>query len=179
MKIYTKTGDAGETGLIGGVRIAKTSARIAAIGDIDELNALIGLVRVASTDSHLDSTLGQIQNWLFEAGAEIASPGDQRFESLTHEASAVLEGSIDAMNDGLPELRNFILPGGSELAARFHLARSVCRRAERTVLELDSVEPVRGEIRILLNRLADWLFVAARVANKLNQIQDVNWSRGT
>lgn len=179
MKIYTKTGDAGETGLIGGLRVSKTSSRIAAIGDIDELNAAVGFLRVIARDSQLDSTLGQVQNWLFEAGAEVASPGESRFETLGPDVAQALEISIDQMNENLPELHNFILPGGSELAARCHLARSVCRRAERTVLELNSVEPVRGEIRVLLNRLADWLFVAARVANKLNHVQDVSWKRGT
>lgn len=179
MKIYTKTGDAGETGLIGGRRVAKISPRIAAIGDIDELNAAIGFIRVEAGQTYLDATLEQIQNWLFEAGAEVASPGEERFETIATQAAEALENSIDQMNEDLPELRNFILPGGSELAARFHLARSVCRRAERTVLELNSVEPVRGEIRVLLNRLADWLFVAARIANKLKNVQDVSWKRGT
>lgn len=179
MKIYTKTGDAGETGLIGGKRVSKTSHRIAAIGDVDELNACIGLARTISKFNVLDLTLEMIQNWLFEAGAELASPGEIRFETLSMTSISDLESSIDEMNSDLPDLRNFILPGGSELSARLHVARSVCRRAERTVLELNSVDSVREEIRILLNRLADWLFVAARYSNKLNHVQDINWTRGT
>lgn len=178
MKIYTKTGDAGETGLIGGRRVSKTSPRIAAIGDIDELNAMVGLARIESRLFEIDETLSGVQNWLFEAGAEIASPGEERFETISMELVDLLEHSIDEMNAELPDLTNFILPGGSELAARLHVARSVCRRAERTVLELHSVEPVREEVRILLNRLADWLFVATRIANKVNSVQDVSWKRG-
>lgn len=178
MKIYTKTGDAGETGLIGGLRVAKTTPRISAIGDIDELNAVIGLARIESRSFVIDEVLARIQNWLFEAGAEVASPGEERFETISLEFVGQLERSMDDMNADLPDLTNFILPGGSELAARLHVARSVCRRAERTVLELNSVEPVREEVRILLNRLADWLFVAARLANKLNSVQDVSWKRG-
>jgi cob(I)alamin adenosyltransferase len=178
VKIYTKTGDAGKTGLIGGLRVPKNSPRIAAIGDIDELNASVGLARCASVGSSLDSTLESIQNWLFEAGAEIASPGEERFETIESGAIHRLETSIDEMTDELPELKNFILPGGTELAARLHVARSACRRAERTLLELGSVEHVREEIRVLFNRLADWLFVAARTANHLSNVQDVNWKRG-
>lgn len=178
MKIYTKTGDAGETGLIGGRRVSKASPRIAAIGDIDELNAVVGLARVEAKSTEIDSMLAKLQCWLFESGAEVASPGERRFETISLEFVGQLESSMDVMNSGLPDLTNFILPGGSELAARLHIARSVCRRAERTVLELHSVEPVREEVRILLNRLADWLFVAARIANKLNSVQDVSWKRG-
>lgn len=178
MKIYTKTGDAGETGLIGGVRVSKASPRIAAIGDIDELNAVVGLARVECKSSAIDDVLAKIQNWLFEAGAEVASPGEERFETISLEFVELLERSMDDMNAELPDLTNFVLPGGSELSARLHVTRSVCRRAERTVLALHSVEPVREEVRILLNRLADWFFVAARIANKLCSVQDVSWKRG-
>lgn len=178
MKIYTKTGDAGETGLIGGIRVPKASPRISAIGDLDELNAAVGFARVVAKFQEIDEVLSNVQNWLFEAGAEIASPGEARFETVRFEFIELLEKSMDDLNTNLPELTNFILPGGSELSARLHVARAVCRRAERTVLELNSVEPVRKEVRILLNRLADWLFVAARIANKLNSVQDVSWKRG-
>lgn len=178
MKIYTRTGDQGETGLIGGLRVAKTSPRINAIGDVDELNAAIGYAMVSAQHDELSHLLFKIQNWLFEIGAEIASPGEERFETIESEATCQLEGSIDLLNESLPMLTNFILPGGSELAARLHLARAVCRRAERTVLEVNQEEPVREELRIFLNRLADWLFVAARTANRLSDVQDVNWKRG-
>ena len=179
MKIYTRTGDAGQTGLIGGLRVDKNSPRIAAIGDIDELNAAVGLARRQANGIALDSTLEMIQNWLFEAGAEVASPGQERFETIESEAIRHLESSMDAQTEALPALQNFILPGGSELGARLHLARAICRRAERTVLELNTVEPVREELRVLMNRLADWLFVAARTANALSHVQDVNWKRGS
>lgn len=177
MKIYTKTGDDGQTGLIGGVRVSKTNLRICAIGDVDELNAILGLARVDLEQSELAIVLEQVQEWLFEIGAELASPGDKRFATLGGEAALALESSIDKMVGELPELRNFILPGGSELGARIHLARSVCRRAERTVLFLHNESPVRDEVRVFLNRLADWLFVAARTANSLRNVQDVCWSR--
>ncbi|MCC7229967.1 MAG: cob(I)yrinic acid a,c-diamide adenosyltransferase [Fimbriimonadaceae bacterium] len=178
MKIYTRTGDQGETGLIGGLRVAKTSPRINAIGDVDELNAIIGHARVSAQNDELGPLLFNIQNWLFEIGAEIASPGEARFETIESEAAIHLERSIDQMNDSLPVLTNFILPGGAELASRLHMARAVCRRAERTVLELNQEEPVREQLRIFLNRLADWLFVAARTANRLSDVQDVTWKRG-
>jgi len=179
LKIYTRTGDAGMTGLIGGLRIPKNSLRIAAIGDVDELNACIGLARMHAKNHDLDATLENIQNWLFEVGAEVASPREERFETIGSEAVSRLEDSMDTMTEQLPELKNFILPGGSELSARLHLARSVCRRAERTVLELHNVELVREELRVLLNRLADWLFVAARTANLISNVQDVSWKRGS
>ena len=156
LKIYTKTGDAGQTGLIGGVRVSKTDLRICAIGDVDELNALLGWARVDLELPELSTVLEQVQGWLFEIGAELASPGDERFATLGSEASMTLENSIDKLVGELPELRNFILPGGSEFGARIHLARSVCRRAERTVLFLHNESSVRDEVRVFLNRLADW-----------------------
>ena len=177
MKIYTKTGDAGSTGLIGGQRVPKNSLRISAIGDVDELNAAIGWARCLGV-AELDEHLGAIQNTLFEVGAELASPGEDRFETVSDEAAKILESSIDAMTASLPELRNFILPGGSEEAARLHLARSICRRCERTLLELHQNDAVRETVRIYVNRLSDWLFVAARTANRLKNVQDVDWRRG-
>lgn len=178
MKIYTGTGDDGTTGLVGGKRIAKSDLRMQAIGDIDELNAAIGLCRVATADIDLAAELGRIQNWLFDIGGELASPEEGRLavRRLDSGPSEVLEQSIDRMTDELPPLRNFILPGGSEGAARLHLARTICRRAERRVLELCEKASTRDVILVFLNRLSDWLFIAARSANRSAGVEDVAWN---
>lgn len=177
MKLYTKTGDDGTTGLYGGSRTAKTSSRIQAIGDLDELNASIGVVRLHSQGDPLDPLLSKIQCWLFDIGAELATPPGGKFvvATLTVAHAERLEQSIDEQSERLPPLKAFILPGGSELSAYLHLSRSVCRRAERTVLGLNDQEPVRLEIRLFLNRLSDWLFVAARTANSLRHVNDIEW----
>lgn len=177
MKIYTKTGDHGETGLVGGSRIAKTSARIEAIGDVDELNAAIGVARTYSEHHELDPTLAWIQNALFDLGAELASPPGGRisFAPLPEDAAQRLEHSIDLQTAELPALRNFILPGGAPLGAHLHFARCVCRRAERAVLNLHEHEPLRAELLAFLNRLSDWLFVSARTVNRIAGIEDVLW----
>lgn len=177
MKIYTKTGDRGETGLVGNARIKKTSLRIQAIGDVDELNAAIGLARTQSEGLGLDEQLAWIQSALFDLGAELASlPGSKIAYAILPEGAAVLlEKSIDAQTAKLEPLKNFILPGGSKLAAHLHLARCVCRRSERSVLQLHESEPVRSDVLVFLNRLSDWLFVAARTANRQSGIEDVAW----
>lgn len=173
MKIYTKTGDDGTTGLVGGSRIGKDSPLIQAIGDVDELNALIGIARTHGAGD-LDDTLGKIQNWLFDLGAELATPPGGRFnnDSIGEANIDYLEQSIDSLTGQVEPLRNFILPGGSPLAAALHHARTVCRRAERSVIALgrERAEPVT-----LLNRLSDWLFTAARYANR--ERGDVIWSK--
>jgi cob(I)alamin adenosyltransferase len=178
MKIYTKTGDSGTTGLIGGTRINKNSLRIACIGDVDELNAAIGWSRIEATAT-LDDELEHIQNWLFDLGAELASPIEhaRQYRALSESQIGRLEASIDRQSAELEPLMHFILPGGSELAARIHLARSICRRAERSILELNAHEPVSQEALVFMNRLSDWLFVAARTANQLADVQDVKWRR--
>ncbi|HEY3781778.1 MAG TPA: cob(I)yrinic acid a,c-diamide adenosyltransferase [Fimbriimonadaceae bacterium] len=177
MKIYTKTGDSGSTGLVGGSRIEKGSPRITAIGEVDELNAALGVVRVAAGGADLAAPIAKIQNLLFELGAELATPLDSKFknEGINQAAVDFLEKSIDLQNESLPQLRNFILPGGSELAARLHLARCICRRSERAVLALHKQEQQRDVTLIFLNRLSDWLFVAARTANRLEGVEDINW----
>jgi len=179
MKIYTRTGDSGTTGLIGGARVEKNSARIAAIGDVDELNAAIGLARCASSAPDLDRELKSIQNWLFDLGAELASPTEHPRQHRAIGSGHVesLEQSIDRQTAQLSPLEHFILPGGSELGARLHFARCVCRRAERSILELNSREPIGDEALAFINRLSDWLFTAARTANTTAGVMDVKWER--
>jgi cob(I)alamin adenosyltransferase len=176
MKIYTKTGDTGTTGLIGGSRIAKNSLRMSAIGDVDELNAAIGLAGTAGAGD-LDAELARVQNLLFDLGAELASPIEhaRQYRAIAADDIELLERSIDAQTAELEPLRNFILPGGAEVGARLHLARCLCRRAERSILELNAHEEVGSEALTFMNRLSDWLFTAARTANRLGGVQDVKW----
>jgi cob(I)alamin adenosyltransferase len=175
MKIYTRTGDSGTTGLVGGTRVEKRSLRIIAIGDVDELNASIGLARTQG--GPLDTELEAIQNWLFDLGGELASPHQhaRQHRGIGPKQTRDLEESIDRQTAELEPLQHFILPGGCELAARLHLARGICRRAERSILELNEHEPVGDEAKAFVNRLSDWLFVAARTANRLAGVQDVKW----
>jgi cob(I)alamin adenosyltransferase len=177
MKIYTRTGDTGETGVLGGGRIAKTDARICAIGEIDELNAAVGLARAAHPSGPLSELLAITQRNLFDLGAELACPPDGAFELHGPNAKETvrLEKSIDEMTASLPPLTQFILPGGCEEAARLHFARSVARRAERAVLALHEAAPLRSESLTYLNRLSDWLFVAARAANAFHKIEETPW----
>lgn len=179
MKIYTKTGDKGETGLLGGDRIAKTSPRIRAIGAIDELNATLGIAHAFADESSLQGQIQRIQNWLFDLGSELACPPGGKFEliSVGSKHLTELEQSMDQQTAGLPPLRNFILPGGTALAAHLHLARCVCRRVELEVLDLSEVEPVRTDLLIFLNRLSDWLFTSARTANLQANVEDVKWAK--
>ena len=178
MKIYTKTGDDGTTGLIGGGRIAKNSLRMTAIGDVDELNAAIGVARAAGA-GELDAQLALVQNLLFDLGAELASPTEhaRQYRAISERHIEMLEQSIDEQTAGLEPLKEFILPGGTECAARIHLARCMCRRAERSILELDAQETVSEEAKTFMNRLSDWLFTAARTANHAAGVQDVKWRR--
>ena len=182
-KIYTKTGDAGETALGNGVRVAKHSPRVTAYGTVDETNAFVGLARQHSK-GEMDVALQRIQNDLFDLGADLCRPDMER----DHEAGYVplrilatqvdrLESEIDAMNTRLQPLRSFILPGGSPLAAQLHVCRTVCRRAERLAVELAMVEQVNAEAVKYLNRLSDWFFVAGRIANDDGR-DDVLWVPG-
>lgn len=178
MKVYTRTGDDGETGLLGGDRIEKTSRRITAIGEVDELNAALGLARAEGAEA-LDQTLATVQNLLFDLGAELACPPGGKFalENIQEAHVAHLESSIDTLTAALPPLKNFILPGGTRLGACLHLARAVCRRAERAILLLHEFEPVRAPSLHFMNRLSDWLFVAARTANASENVPDVPWRK--
>ena len=166
------------TSLAGGARIAKHSPRMMAIGDVDETNAAVGLARVASggTDQAIDDMLARIQNDLFDLGSELARPkgGGLKIQPVQ---AARLESEIDTLNANLQALDSFVLPGGNKLAARLHLARTVARRAERTVTALAENEPVGTALRVYLNRLSDLLFVIARTANG-NGAADVLWQPG-
>ncbi|HZL37006.1 MAG TPA: cob(I)yrinic acid a,c-diamide adenosyltransferase [Tepidisphaeraceae bacterium] len=181
MKIYTRTGDDGSTGLIGGVRVAKSDARIECYGTIDELNAAIGLAVVAAEQSaaELAPILCQVQNDLFVAGSHLATPEDSPHRGglpeLDEAMIARLEMQIDAAEAHLPALRNFILPGGCEAGARLHLCRTICRRAERLLVAFAMDRPVSPILATYFNRLSDWLFVYARRANQLAGKEDVVW----
>jgi cob(I)alamin adenosyltransferase len=183
MKIYTKTGDAGMTGLFGGGRVSKADVRVCAYGEIDELNTTLGLVRAASGAELFDELLGSIQNSLFDIGAELAtSPGRESAAgegALTEGAVTYLEEAIDRYQASLPELKVFILPGGTEAAARLHLARAVCRRAERAVVHLADIAVVRTPLLVYVNRLSDLLFVLARAANADAGVADIPWRKNS
>lgn len=182
-KIYTRTGDAGETALGNGARVAKHDARVNAYGTTDELNAFVGVAR-RHASGDLDGLLSLIQNDLFDLGADLCRPdmakdADAEYPPLRVVAAQVsrLEGEIDAMNARLEPLRSFILPGGSDLAAALHVCRTVARRGERLAVELATHEAINPEVVRYLNRLSDWFFVAARIANDDGRA-DVLWVPG-
>jgi cob(I)alamin adenosyltransferase len=178
MKIYTKTGDDGETGLFGGGRVRKDHARIEAYGTVDELNAALGVVRAEALPEDVQTLLKRIQNELFELGAELATPEAKILTSRIGERDiAALETAIDAFETELPPLKTFILPAGPRAVGLLHLARTICRRAERCVVRLQDVteHPIAAEIGIYLNRLGDLLFVLARVANHRSGYEDDPW----
>lgn len=178
-KIYTKTGDDGTTGLLGGGRVAKDDLRIEAYGTVDELNAQLGAARACGLDQELDRLLTRVQDDLFAAGSALADPNPQgRFQAaITPAHAARLEAEIDALEALLPPLNQFILPGGTRAAAQVHLARAVCRRAERLVVQLarQPGQHVGQPIVVYLNRLSDFLFVLARAINQRANVPDVAW----
>jgi cob(I)alamin adenosyltransferase len=165
-KVYTKTGDAGETALVGGTRVSKAQARVVAFGDVDELNSLLGVARTFLADEELDAELGRIQNELFILGADLASPSDVQLRRVDETLVQELEQLIDRLLEELEPLQEFILPGGSQAGAFLHLARTVARRAERSVVLLTEQESINAHALVYLNRLSDYLFVAARVVNR-------------
>lgn len=175
MKIYTRTGDSGETSLFGGTRIKKDDPRIDAYGTIDELNSFVGTARSSWPGSPIDDQLQSIQNDLFDIGAQLAAPGHDRFAGVDRRRIDELETSIDAMERELTPLANFILPAGSPAAANLHVTRTVCRRAERLVVSLR--DPALETTIVYLNRLSDFLFVAARYANRRLGTDDVTWKK--
>ena len=179
MKIYTRTGDAGETGLFGGARVNKDDARVEAYGTVDETNSCLGAARALGVSQSTDAALLRIQSDLFTVGAELACvPGKEsklKLKLVSEADITRLEGWIDDAEAPLAPLENFVLPGGSAGAAELHRARTVCRRAERRTLTAGRVSPVRPEIVIYLNRLSDLLFVLARYENQVAGVADIPW----
>ena len=181
MKIYTKTGDGGETGLFGGERVSKNAIRIEAYGTIDELNAFIGLTIIEVSDKGVKDLLQKIQNWLFSIGADLATPDDEKTKKLNvfrtpEEYYLNLEKEIDKYENKLEELRNFILPGGTRGAALLHICRTITRRAERLVVALNNTVKIGNNIIIFLNRLSDLFFVLARFDNAISGTPDIKWN---
>ena len=171
-RVYTKSGDAGETSLVDGSRVSKADLRVAAYGDVDELNSWLGLARVDLADRQLDEALEQIQNELFTVGADLASPLAVEVPRIQDEQIAEVEKLIDQLLEELEPLREFILPGGAKSGATLHLARTVARRAERSVVALAASAEINEGVIRYLNRLSDLLFVMARVANKREGVKE-------
>jgi len=180
MKIYTKTGDKGETGLFGGERVSKASLRLAAYGTIDELNSFIGYAITEVIDVSVKENLSKIQNYLFTVGSDLATPESEKATKLNIQRTPEtfykeIEKMIDKYDAQLEELRNFILPGGSKSSALLHVCRTVCRRAEREVVALKSSVTIGDNIIIFLNRLSDLFFVLSRFENKVSNHPDTIW----
>ncbi|NUN68740.1 MAG: cob(I)yrinic acid a,c-diamide adenosyltransferase [Bacteroidetes bacterium] len=181
MKIYTKTGDKGETALFGGERVPKDAQRIEAYGSVDELNCELGVIRAAKPHPSIDRILAKIQHQLFELGADLATPIAHQspfIPRIKRRHAVLLERTIDALEKELQPLKTFILPGGSPTAAHLHLARTVCRRAERNVVRLSRNEDIGDAVIVYLNRLSDLLFVMARYANHKDGVEEVKWVSG-
>ena len=185
MKIYTKTGDNGSTGLVGGLRLPKHNLRIECYGTVDELNSYIGLIRDQDISNGSKTSLIEIQNQLFIIGSLLATdPEKLKDESkrkrlgitlLKTESIAFLETEIDAMNNALPQMTHFILPGGHQTVSFCHIARCICRRAERNISKLNTEQPIQPEILIYLNRLSDFIFVLARKLSKELHAEEIKW----
>lgn len=180
MKIYTKGGDKGETGLLGGERVSKDSLRIEAYGTVDELNSFLGLAVEEVKDTEVKKLLNKIQNLLFILGSDLSAPYNG--ENENHSSPRIsrihyeeIEKEIDRFDSRLIELRNFILPGGGKSSALLHICRTICRRAERRVVSLNNAVNLGSDIIIFLNRLSDLFFVLARYENKVSGIQDIKW----
>ncbi|RUA11752.1 MAG: cob(I)yrinic acid a,c-diamide adenosyltransferase [Flavobacteriia bacterium] len=185
MKIYTKTGDQGKTSLFGGTRVYKFNLRIEAYGTVDELNSYIGLIRDQEIDENAFKTLIKIQNDLFTLGSMLATPPEKeklksgkdrlKIPKIDEKNASILEEEIDRMNKDLPEMTHFILPGGHSTVSFCHIARNICRRAERITVHLDHTEPVDPNILIYLNRLSDYLFVLARKLTIDLEAVEIQW----
>lgn len=184
MKIYTRTGDEGETGLFGGGRVSKGHARVEAYGTVDELNAALGVAVESVATDEIRSNLRKVQNDLFSVGTFLATPGAEdgsarpSVPALPDERIREMEGWIDDASAETPQLRDFILPGGTDGAAALHLARTICRRAERAVVRLAEGQPVHPLVLSYLNRLSDLLFSYARLENWRNEVPDIIWEKG-
>ncbi|HSZ34321.1 MAG TPA: cob(I)yrinic acid a,c-diamide adenosyltransferase [Puia sp.] len=179
-KIYTKTGDAGKTGLIGGSRVPKNHLRIRSYGTVDELNAYIGLIGDQIADTHAREILREIQDRLFTIGSTLACDPDKEIKMKVpdlHESDVfLLENEIDTMNKILPEMKSFILPGGHVTVSTTHICRTVCRRAERLIVELSTTEPDFPSLILkYMNRLSDYLFVLARYIGYINGVEEIKW----
>jgi len=170
--LYTRTGDSGTTGLLGRKRVNKDSTRVQALGDVDELNCHLGIIRSLCIDDQMKGFLKELQSLLFELGAELGQPGSAR---LVPPHAARVEQFIDRLNESLPPLTNFILPGGAPAAAQCHLARAVCRRAERSLFRLSRTEHVNASSLQFVNRLSDLLFVVARTINHRSGTPETPW----
>jgi cob(I)alamin adenosyltransferase len=178
-RIYTGGGDAGETSLGDGSRISKLDSRIAAYGTVDELNSALGLVLATDTPGEIRPVLERVQNELFDLGADISVPLEREGRlRVTEEQVRALERDCDRLNASLPELKSFVLPGGSEVAARLHLARTICRRAEREALAAAREHELDQAVLVYLNRLSDLLFILARVANSAAGNGEPLWRPG-
>jgi len=173
-KIYTRTGDGGTTGLGDGSRVAKTSHRIEAIGEVDELNSALGVLLAEPLDERVRSLLTGIQHDLFDLGGELSIPG---YTAIRDDHVTALEAALDALNADLPPLKEFILPGGSRAAALCHVARTVCRRAERRTVAVTPTDPISPLCQRYLNRLSDLLFVLCRILNRHAGVADVYWRK--
>ncbi|MFA6979816.1 MAG: cob(I)yrinic acid a,c-diamide adenosyltransferase [Ignavibacteriaceae bacterium] len=182
MKIYTKTGDKGETGLFGGKRVQKSSVRINAYGTVDELNAAIGVALCYVENDGVKSVLQKLQHQLFIVGADLATPLEIESKNISiprvsTQEITVAESAIDSFEEELEPLQYFILPGGSKAAAQLHVARTICRRAEREVVLLAQQEEINQNIVIFTNRISDLLFVLSRIENKTSGIPDQKWEK--
>ncbi len=178
MKIYTKTGDDGTTGLIGNKRVKKSNPRIATYGVVDELNAAIGIVLSSKLGKDIRDLLTKIQNDLFVVGADLANPNlNNKSNRATSDMVLFLEKEIDRLEEKLSPITFFILPGGDLVASQVHLARAICRRAEINIVNLSEVDKINNECLVYMNRLSDLLFVVARTINKRKKISDVAWQK--
>lgn len=178
MKIYTKTGDNGETSLFGGKRVRKDALRIEAYGTVDELNSILGIVRALKPSKEIEKMLSSLQSDLFILGADLATPLEHKssyIPRIKKSSITKLEKTIDSIEKKLTPLKVFILPGGSLVAAHLHFARTVCRRAERKVVLLSHSEKLGGDVLVYLNRLSDLLFVLARYANFIDGKEELMW----
>lgn len=179
MRIYTRTGDHGETGLFDGTRVPKEDARVASYGDVDELNSWLGVLRAETLEATIDAELARIQADLFEIGSDLATPGGDRSSAFVQQRIADQERWIDELMASLPKLKNFVLPAGSRAASLCHVARAVCRRAERSGWRLRRHTEFPDVILVYLNRLSDLLFALARKLNALAGTSDAEWSPRT
>ena len=178
VKIYTKTGDDGSTGLIGGNRIRKSNPRIIAYGAVDELNSSLGIILSSKLDVDIADLLIRIQNDLFVVGADLANPDLKNTSNrITVDMVQFLEASIDKLEKELSPITYFILPGGDSVASQLHMARAISRRAETNIVHLTEFEEINKTCQIYMNRLADLLFVLARVVNKRKMIKDIAWKK--